>query len=226
MNIRSLLEILHKEYTNPKTELDNWTTMPQFMASVILSAQATDKQVNKIAKSLFEKYSSVDDFANADINELEIIVSSINYYKTKAKRIIDANKFIKESFSGEIPKSIEELIKIPGIGRKSANVILQETMGISQGIVVDTHVPRVSNRLKLVGNQTNAEKIEKELMTKIPKNEWRFFSQSVVLHGRYVCKAKKPNCSECVLNKICPSAFKIRSEERRVGKECRSRWSP
>ena len=209
MNIRSLLELLHKEYTSPKTELDNWTTTPQFMASVILSAQATDKQVNKIAKSLFEKYSSVDDFANADINELEIIVSSINYYKTKAKRIIDANKFIKESFSGEIPKSIEELIKIPGIGRKSANVILQETMGISQGIVVDTHVTRVSNRLKLVENQTNAEKIEKELMTKIPKNEWRFFSQSVVLHGRYICKAKKPNCSECVLNKICPSAFKI-----------------
>jgi len=209
MNIRSLLELLHKEYTSPKTELDNWTTTPQFMASVILSAQATDKQVNKIAKSLFEKYSSVDDFANADINELEIIVSSINYYKTKAKRIIDANKFIKESFSGEIPKSIEELIKIPGIGRKSANVILQETMGISQGIVVDTHVTRVSNRLKLVENQTNAEKIEKELMTKIPKNEWRFFSRSIVLHGRYVCKAKKPNCSECVLNKICPSAFKI-----------------
>lgn len=209
MNIRSLLELLHKEYTSPKTELDNWTTTPQFMASVILSAQATDKQVNKIAKSLFEKYSSVDDFANADINELEIIVSSINYYKTKAKRIIDANKFIKESFSGEIPKSIEELIKIPGIGRKSANVILQETMGISQGIVVDTHVTRVSNRLKLVENQTNAEKIEKELMTKIPKKEWRFFSQSIVLHGRYVCKAKKPNCSECVLNKICPSAFKI-----------------
>src|SRR3990167_6975137 len=194
MNIRSLLELLHKEYTSPKTELDNWTTTPQFMASVILSAQATDKQVNKISKSLFEKYSSVDDFANADINEIEIIVSSINYYKTKAKRIIDANKFIKESFSGEIPKSIEELIKIPGIGRKSANVILQETMGISQGIVVDTHVTRVSNRLKLVGNhQTDAEKIEKELMSQIPKKEWRFFSQSIVLHGRYVCKAKKPN---------------------------------
>lgn len=207
MKIESLLQLLHKGYSNPKTELDNWMTTPQFMASVILSAQATDKQVNKISKNLFEKYSSVDDFANADINDIEKLVSSINYYKTKAKRIIEANIYIKESLSGEIPKSIDELIKIPGIGRKSANVILQETMGISQGIVVDTHVTRVSNRLKLVENQTNAEKIEKELMTKIPKNEWRFFSQSVVLHGRYVCKAKKPNCKECVLNKICPSAF-------------------
>lgn len=207
MEIETLLKLLHKEYTNPKTELDNWMTTPQFIASVILSAQATDKQVNKISKNLFEKYSSVDDFANADINEMEKLVSSINYYKTKAKRIIDANKYIKESLNGEIPKSIDELIKIPGIGRKSANVILQETMGISQGIVVDTHVTRVSNRLKLVENQTNAEKIEKELMSKIPQTEWRFFSQSIVLHGRYVCKAKKPNCKECVLNKICPSAF-------------------
>ncbi|PIR42411.1 endonuclease III [candidate division WWE3 bacterium CG_4_9_14_0_2_um_filter_35_11] len=209
MNIEKLLDLLHKEYTNPKTELENWTTTAQFMVAVILSAQATDKQVNKISNKLFEKYRSVDDFAKADIFELEPLVSSINYYKTKAKRIIDANKFVKENFKGEFPGSIDKLIKIPGIGRKSANVILQEAMGIAQGIVVDTHVTRVSNRLGLVKGEENAEKIEKLLMSQIPGNEWKFFSQSIVLHGRYICKAKKPNCTECILNKECPSAFKV-----------------
>lgn len=209
MKIESLLQLLHKGYSNPKTELDNWMTTPQFMVAVILSAQATDKQVNKISNKLFEKYRNVDDFAKADIFELEPLVSSINYYKTKAKRIIDANKFVKETFKGEFPKSIDELVKIPGIGRKSANVILQEAMGIAQGIVVDTHVTRVSNRLGLVKDETNAEKVETQLMKLIPEKEWQFFSQSIVLHGRYICKAKKPNCDGCILNKECPSAFSV-----------------
>lgn len=209
MKVKTLLELLHQEYKNPKTELNNWTNTAQFMACVILSAQATDKQVNKISSNLFNKYKTLDDFANANLSDIESLVSSINYYKTKAKRIIDASQFIQNNFGGKFPDKIDKLIKIPGIGRKSANVILQETMGLSQGIVVDTHVTRVSHRLGLVKNQANAEKIESELITKIPKNEWQFFSQTIVLHGRYVCKAKKPNCEECVLNKICPSAFKV-----------------
>lgn len=214
MDIKELIELLHQKYTNPKTELENWTTKAQFMASVILSAQATDKQVNKISKQLFDKYKTIEDFANADLSTLESLVSSINYYKTKAKRIIEASNFIKENFKGEFPKKIDELTKIPGIGRKSANVILQETMGIAEGIVVDTHVTRLSNRLGLVKNLTNAEKVESELIKQIPQDEWRFFSQSIVLHGRYVCKAKKPNCEECVLNKICPSAFKVQVDQK------------
>lgn len=212
MAIKTLLTFLHKEYKNPKTELENWENTAQFMACVILSAQATDKSVNKITPALFIKYRDLEDFSKANLEELEKAISSINYYKTKAKRIIEACKYVRENFEGKFPKTIDELIKIPGIGRKSANVILQETMGLSQGIVVDTHVTRLSNRLGLVKNLTNAEKVESALMEKIPKSEWRFFSQTIVLHGRYICKAKKPNCNSCILNKICPSAFNFEKQ--------------
>ena len=205
-----ILELLHKQYKNPKTELENWKNPIQFMACVILSAQATDVGVNKISKNLFSKYKTAQDFAKADLSELETYVRSINYYKTKAKRIIDACKFIIENYKGEMPDNIEDLIKIPGIGRKSANVIIYEALNKEDtaGIVVDTHVTRVSQRLGLIDAKlNNAVKIEIELQKIIPKNEWKFYSSAIVLHGRYVCKAKKPNCEECVLNKICPSAF-------------------
>lgn len=210
--IPEILEKLHEEYDSPVTELDNWENPIQFMASVILSAQATDKGVNKITPALFAKYKTCEDFANADLEELTQMVSSINYYKTKAKRIIDANKFVLENFKGELPADMEKLVLIPGIGRKSANVIMQEALGAeAAGVVVDTHITRVTNRLGLqpYDNQKDAVKIEQELMKAFPKDEWAFISQAIVLHGRYVCKAKKPNCSECVLKKICPSAFKV-----------------
>ncbi len=201
--IKTLLELLHKEYTNPKTELENWNSPEQFMIAVILSAQATDKGVNKVTKALFDKYKTPKDFAQANVEELANYIKSINYYKTKAKRIIDANKYIVENFNGKLPSDIEKLIKIPGIGRKSANVILQETLETTQGIVVDTHVKRVSYRLGLTKN-TDPKKVEADLMKIIPKKEWSFYSSAIVLHGRYVCKAKNPDCANCVLNKICP----------------------
>ena len=130
----------------------------------------------------------------------------------KAKRIINAAKFVKEQFKGKYPEDIEELIKIPGIGRKSANVILFEALKVeAQGVVVDTHITRVSKRLGLTtyDNQKDAEKIETQLKAILPKSEWSFYSGAVVLHGRYICKAKKPKCAECVLNNVCPSAFKV-----------------
>lgn len=207
-----ILNLLHTQYNEPQTELENWTNTTQFMASVILSAQATDKGVNKITPVLFERYKTLDDFADANLEELSKLVSSINFYNMKAKRIIAAAKFVRENFNGEYPEDIEELIKIPGIGRKSANVILCEALKVeAQGVVVDTHITRVSKRLNLTSynDQKDAEKIESELKEILPKSEWSFYSGSVVLHGRYICKAKKPKCEECILNKICPSAFKV-----------------
>lgn len=213
LEIPELLEKLHEAYEDPKTELENWSTPFQFLVCVVLSAQATDKGVNKVTQGLFEKYKTIDDFSGAKLPKLQEDIKSINYFKTKAERIINAAKFVKENFSGELPHDIDELIKIPGIGRKSANVILNEALGKSQGIVVDTHVTRVSYRLGLTPykDQKDAEKIEAELKKQIPKEEWRFYSSSTVLLGRYVCKARKPNCNECILNKICPSAFEFSS---------------
>ena len=208
---QQILNRLHIKYTEPQTELENWTNTTQFMVSVILSAQATDKGVNKATPALFAKYKTLDDFADADLAELSKLVSSINFYNMKAKRIIAAAQFVREVFKGEYPEDIEQLIKIPGIGRKSANVIISEALKAeAQGVVVDTHITRVSKRLGLTSynDQKDAEKIEAELKKLLPKSEWSFYSGSVVLHGRYVCKAKKPNCADCALNDICPSAFK------------------
>lgn len=208
--VKDLINQLHKDYANPKTDLDHWNTAEELLVSTILSAQATDVGVNKITPNLFKKYKSPTEFANANLEELQSDVNSINFYKTKAERIIKANQYLIENHDGKVPKTIEEFVKVPGVGRKSANVILQEAFGITAGIVVDTHMTRVSQRLGFIEpTLKNAVKIENELMKLFPKEEWSFLSTAIVLHGRYVCKAKKPNCQECSLNKICPSAFKV-----------------
>ena len=205
-----ILKQLHTIYDNPKTELKNWENPFQFAVCVILSAQATDVGVNKITKALFEKYKTVADFAQAKSVDLQQYVKTINYYKTKADRIINAAQFVVSEFKGELPHDINELIKIPGIGRKSANVIIHEALdgAPTQGVVVDTHVTPVSFRLGLTSPK-NAVKIEDELKNILPKSDWQFYSNAAVLHGRYTCKARKPQCSECVLSKLCPSAFKV-----------------
>lgn len=210
-SITNTLSLLHTAYPHPKTELENWNTPVQFMVCVMLSAQATDKGVNKVTGALFERYKTADDFVSADFEELAKAVSSINFYRTKAKNIQKACQFLLKEYHGEFPPDIEKLIKIPGIGRKSANVILNEALGLSQGVVVDTHISRVSWRLGLQPYQDakDAEKIEAVLKEVVPREEWKFFSNAVVLLGRYVCKAKKPNCTECVLKDDCPSAFRV-----------------
>jgi len=196
---------LKEHYPNPKTEL-NFKNELQLAVAVILSAQTTDIKVNEVTSRLFKKYISWDDFARANPTDLQEDIYGVNFHKTKAKRLIEIAKKIIKDFGGQLPKDIKELITFPGIARKSANVILQELWGIAQGIVVDTHVKRVSNRLGLVAT-THPGKIEKELMELLPKEYWRNYSGAVVLHGRYVCKARKPECSECFLKDICPSAF-------------------
>jgi endonuclease-3 len=198
-------KLLKKEHPNPKTEL-NHSSEVDLVVAVMLSAQTTDKKVNEVTAKLFKKYKTWDNYANADLEELRQEIRQVNFHKGKAERIIKAAKVILAEFQGKTPKNIENLIKIPGIARKSANVIQQELWDISEGVVVDTHVTRVSNRLELT-NHKDAVKIEKDLMGVFPKNSWRNISGALVMHGRYVCKARKPECQKCVLKEICPSAF-------------------
>ncbi len=197
---------LKEHYPNPVTELVHANEM-QLAVAVALSAQTTDKKVNEITLELFKKYKSWEDFAKADLLKLTNDIRGVNFHKGKAERLVLASQKIVSDFGGKLPRTLAELITIPGIARKSANVILQELWGIAEGIVVDTHMTRVSNRLGLTKN-TDAVKIEKDLMAIIPKENWRNFSAATVLHGRYVCIARKPKCSECFLKDICPSAFK------------------
>jgi len=202
-----IAKILKAEHPNPKTEL-NHKTETNLIIAVMLSAQTTDKKVNEVTVELFEKYKTWEDYANANLEELRQLIRQVNFHKGKADRIIKAAKLILTEFNGKIPKDIKNLIKIPGVARKSANVIQQGLWDISEGIVVDTHVTRVSNRLELT-TYTNAVKIEKDLMEVFPKETWRNISGAFVMHGRYVCKARKPECEDCVLNKVCPLAFMV-----------------
>lgn len=203
----AVAEFLKQEHPNPKTELIHANEM-QLAVSVCLSAQTTDKKVNQVTAELFKKYKTWEDFANADLAELTQGVYGVNFHRGKAERLIKMAQKVISDFGGKLPQTLAELITLPGVARKSANVILQEVWDLTEGIVVDTHVTRVSNRLGLT-TQTDAVKIERELMALIPREYWRNFSGALVLHGRYVCKALKPNCAGCVMNKICPSAFKF-----------------
>lgn len=196
---------LKELYPNPKTELLHENEM-QLVVAVMLSAQTTDKKVNQVTPALFEKYKTWNDFADADLAQLQKAIYGVNFHLGKADRLIKAGRYIVEYFDDKVPQKLDDLVKIPGIARKSANVILQELWDIAEGIVVDTHVTRVSNRLGLTKEQ-DAIKIERDLMKIIPKEYWRNFSGAVVLHGRYICVARKPKCIECGLNHLCPSAF-------------------
>ncbi len=202
---QEVARLLKENHPNPKTEL-NHDTETDLVIAVMLSAQTTDKKVNEVTAKLFKKYKTWEDYANADLEELRQYIRQVNFHKGKADRIIKAAKLILADFTGKTPKDIKNLISIPGVARKSANVIQQELWDISEGIVVDTHVTRVSNRLELT-THANAVKIEKDLMEIFPKETWRNISGALVMHGRYVCKARKPECENCALSEICPSAY-------------------
>jgi len=198
-----IIEALKNKYPNAHTEL-SYKTPLELLIAVMLSAQATDVGVNKATPALFDRFKTVSDFANADILEIEKYISSINYYKAKATYIKKACQKLIADFAGEIPDSLEKLVTIPGIGRKSANVILINIFDKAEGVVVDTHVTRVSQRLDLT-KQKDPIKIERDLMSIYPKENWADVSQLFVLHGRYICKAINPKCNECPISKLCPS---------------------
>ncbi|NBO17318.1 MAG: endonuclease III [Proteobacteria bacterium] len=202
-----IAERLEKNNNSPETELTH-SDERELLIAVCLSAQTTDKKVNEVTPELFRKYNSWESLSQANVDDVIKIIRPVNFHKGKADRLIKAARFIIENFKGKIPNTIEDLIKIPGVARKSANVILNEVFDKAEGLVVDTHVIRLSNRLGLTALK-DPKKIEKELMDILPKNYWRNFSANLVLHGRYICKAKKPFCENCFLNDICPSAFRV-----------------
>ena len=172
----------------------------------MLSAQTTDEQVNRVTKSLFKKYSKPEDYASVDIHELEQDIRSTGFYHNKARNLQKACRLLVEKFQGEVPKTMHELIELPGVARKTANIVIYNAHGVLAGIAVDTHVRRLAQRLGLTQNN-DPDKIEQDLVKIVPKNRWMHLTDLLIFHGRRVCTAKKPNCGGCVLNKICPSAF-------------------
>ncbi len=201
---RKIVRSLKKQYPEAKCALNHSNPL-QLLVATILSAQCTDERVNIVTSTLFRKYPRVEDYVAATPVELEKDINSVTFFRNKSKAIQKACQLIMEKFSGQVPQTMEELITLPGVGRKTANVVLGTAFGIPTGVVVDTHVSRVSQRLGLTYN-VQPEKIEEDLMGLLPKKEWMDFSHRLIRHGRLVCKARKPACEICVLEKFCPSS--------------------
>ena len=201
--IDRILPLLKKEYPNAKVAL-NFTSPLEILVATVLSAQCTDERVNMVTKSLFQKYRKPEDYANANLKTFEKEIRSTGFYHNKAKNIISAAKKIVKDFGGKLPDSMDKLLQLPGVARKTANIVLFNGFGKVEGIAVDTHVRRLSQRLALTKNN-DPDKIEQDLMKQLDRREWGKFSYLLIDHGRNVCDAKKPKCLECVLQKFCPS---------------------
>lgn len=200
--VAKILKALQREYPNATCSL-NFTTPLELLVATILSAQCTDERVNQVTRDLFKRYKTARDYAEAPQTELEKDIQSTGFYKNKARNIRECCQQLEQRFGGDVPKDIDQLVSLPGVGRKTANVVLGTAYGIPSGIVVDTHVARVSQRLGLTEN-TNPEKIEQDLMQLIPQDEWIAFSHRVIQHGRKYCTARKPACDECPMRSFCP----------------------
>jgi endonuclease-3 len=200
-----IIELLEKEHPDAKVAL-HYSNPLQLLVATMLSAQSTDETINKVTKTLFKKYTKAEDYANADLKELEQDIRSTGFYHNKEKNLKNSAKMLVENYDSKVPKTMEELIKLPGVARKTANIVLTNAYGVIAGVAVDTHVRRLAQRLGLSQN-SNPDKIETDLMSIVPKDKWMRLTDLLIFHGRRVCTAKKPNCAGCVLNKICPSAF-------------------
>jgi len=200
-NIRIIIDRLSKLYDEASCTL-KFASPLQLLISTQLAAQSTDKRVNIVTKDLFQKYITAEDFAGADLSELEEDIKSIGLYKNKARNIKACCRMIADRYSGNVPDTMEGLLKLPGVGRKTANVVLGDAFGIP-GIVVDTHAGRLARRMGLT-DKKDPTKVEFELMKIIPKEEWTNFGHRLVYFGRDCCKAQNPKCVECILNDVCP----------------------
>lgn len=200
--MKRLIAAFRKTYPDAHCELD-YTNPLELAVATILSAQCTDKRVNIVTKGLFRKYRSAADFANAPLPELEEAIRSTGFYRNKAKSISQCCRKLVEQFDGKVPESMEELIQLDGIGRKTANVILGNAFGKNEGVVVDTHVRRLSNRLGLT-RQQDPEKIEAELVKLVPRKDWTLWSHWLIWHGRRRCDARNPDCANCEVATLCP----------------------
>jgi endonuclease III len=197
-----VLKRLKAAYPDAECAL-NFSNPLQLLIATILSAQCTDVRVNLVTKDLFKKYRSAEDFAKAKPEELEKAIQSTGFFRNKAKNILGCCQQLVEKHGGEVPQNLDDLVQLPGVGRKTGNVVLGTAFGIASGVVVDTHVTRVTHRLGM-SKSNDAVKIEHELMPQVPKKEWVNFSHRLIHHGRRVCDARKPKCDICNLNDICP----------------------
>jgi endonuclease-3 len=209
--VLKIIKILKESFGDIKCPL-KFSNSFELLVAVILSAQCTDERVNKVAEDLFKKYKSLQDYANADISELEDCIKSTGFFRNKAKSIINSAQMVLNSYDGKVPQTMERLIKLPGVARKTANVVLGHAFCKAEGIAVDTHVIRIAILLKLT-NHESPVKIEKDLMEIVPKQYWTEISLLIQTLGRRICKARNPNHKDCPLNKICPSAKKAITTE-------------
>jgi endonuclease-3 len=200
-----IIELLEKEHSDAKIAL-HYSKPLELLVATMLSAQTTDERVNMVTETLFKKYTKPEDYANADLKELEQDIRSTGFYHNKAKNLQNSASMLVEKYHSQVPKTMEELLELPGVARKTANIVLSNAYSVIAGVAVDTHVRRLAQRLGLTDND-NPNKIEKDLMEIVPKEKWMRITDLLIFHGRRVCTAKKPNCAGCVLNKICPSAF-------------------
>ena len=205
--VPKIIELLEKDYPAAKTTL-HYTKPLEMLIATILSAQCTDKRVNIVTKSLFKKYRTAEDYANADSSELEQDIRSTGFYRNKTKNIKNTGRLLVEKYDSQVPRTMEELLELPGVARKTANIVLSNAYGIIEGVAVDTHVRRLAQRLGLT-KKKYPNKIEADLMRNVPKSQWKRIADLLIFHGRNVCTARKPKCSSCSLNQVCPSAFKV-----------------
>lgn len=202
--ITVILKRLHKEYQGTPQTVLRFSSPLELLVATILSAQTTDVQVNKVTEGLFKKYGSARDFAGATPERLAKDIRSVNFFNNKAKNIQKAASVIMKRFGGEVPQTMEELVTLPGVARKTANIVLSSAFGINEGIAVDTHVKRLAYRLGLTKHE-DPVKIEQDLVRLTPQKEWGNLSHLLIFHGRKVCQARKPDHASCVLFDICPS---------------------
>jgi endonuclease III len=202
---REIIRRLKRAYPDAKCSL-NHSNPFELLIATILSAQCTDERVNIVTQELFRKYRKPDDYLKVSPRELEKDIQSTGFFRNKTKSIQGTSKMLTEEFHGEVPHTMDELLELPGVARKTANVVLGNAFGIKAGVVVDTHVTRLSHRLDLTQEKT-AEKIERDLIEIVPKKDWVIFPHLMIWHGRKICKARSPLCEECVVEKQCPSSY-------------------
>jgi len=210
LRIKPIIRLLRKHYAHVRTALE-YANPLQILVATILAAQSTDKLVNTVTPGLFRKYPTVEAFARADRAELEREIHSTGFFRNKTKAIIGAAQRIVEAYGGVVPDSMEELVTLPGVARKTANIVLSAGYGKAEGIAVDTHAGRLSRRLGL-SRQDDPVKVERDLMALVPRADWIDFNFLLVEHGRAICQARKPECPGCFLRRLCPSATKFHPE--------------
>ncbi len=202
--VLNIIELLEKEHPDAKIAL-NYTNPLELLVATILSAQCTDRRVNIVTKTIFQKYRKPEDYANADQQELEEDIRPTGFYRNKARNLKKCCQILVEKFNSQVPKTMDEMLELPGVARKTANIVLSNAYNVIEGIAVDTHVRRLTRRLGLSEHE-DPNKIEDDLMEIIPKTHWKRITDLLIFHGRRICVARKPKCGMCILNKICPSA--------------------